>query len=74
MEEHTFVSENMHVMRYKVTILDLIAAVFIFGWALMRYADLYYAKGLDQVGSVLCFGFHILAMTLIYVVLCVSQV
>ncbi|MCQ2148503.1 MAG: hypothetical protein MJZ16_13470, partial [Bacteroidales bacterium] len=56
-------------MRYKVTILDLIAAVFIFGWALMRYADLYYVKGLDQVGSVLCFGFHILAMTLIYVVL-----
>lgn len=69
MEAHTFVSENMHVMRYKVTILDLIAAVFIFGWALMRYADLYYVKGLDQVGSVLCFGFHILAMTLIYVVL-----
>lgn len=56
-------------MRYKVTIIDSIAAVFIFGWALMRYADLYYAKGLDQVGSVLCFMFHILAMTLIYLVL-----
>lgn len=56
-------------MRYKVTILDSIAAVIIFGWALMRYADLYYAKGLDQVGSLLCFVFHILVMTLIYLVL-----
>jgi len=56
-------------MRYKVTILDSIAAVIIFGWALMRYANLYYEKGLDQVGSLLCFVFHILAMTLIYLIL-----